>query len=179
MLPSSSCSLDLTSHPGGRHPTARATPHVALLAVGAVVALALGSCAVVDDDNATTDDTATRTDARAANGDSDEPRYARYVALGDSFAAFGPVAAPMSGPESCLRSSRNYPAVLAESPQIADMVDVTCGGARTTDMTTRQIAQTPPQFDALTGDTDLVTLSIGGNDIGFGDIAVCVVTTRA
>lgn len=44
-------------------------------------------------------------------------------------------------------------------------------------MTTRQIPETPPQFDALTPDTDLVTLSIGGNDIGFGAIAGCVAQT--
>lgn len=187
---SSSHTPDLTSHHGGRHSShgagsrasrrdghrrrrtaVRAAPHVALLAVGAAVALALGSCAV-DDDEAATGGTATPTGA-------EEPRYSRYVALGDSFAAFGPVDAPTSGPQNCLRSSRNYPAVLAESTHIGALVDVTCGGARTTDMTARQIAETPPQFDALTGDTDLVTLSIGGNDIGFGDIAGCVLTTRA
>ena len=44
-------------------------------------------------------------------------------------------------------------------------------------MTTRQIPETPPQFDALTPNTDLVTLSIGGNDIGFGAIAGCVAQT--
>lgn len=180
-----------------RHTAARPTPHGALLAVGAAVAVVLGSCAV-DDDEATTGGTATPTGAHTAapeaegadtNGpgagarsDADSPdelRYARYVALGDSFAAFGPVDAPTSGPQSCLRSSLNYPAVLAESGYIGELVDVTCGGARTTDMTASQITETPPQFDALTGDTDLVTLSIGGNDIGFGDIAGCVITTRA
>jgi len=58
-------------------------------------------------------------------------------------------------------------------------VDATCGGAQTTDLTRGQLAGIPPQFDALTADTDLVTLSIGGNDIGFGAIAECVMTTRA
>src|SRR6185503_14701481 len=30
----------------------------------------------------------------------------------------------------------------------------------------------PPQLDALTADTTLVTLGVGGNDIGFGDISL-------
>src|SRR5690606_30469124 len=40
-----------------------------------------------------------------------------------------------------------------------------------------QTAGAPPQFAALTADTDLVTLSIGGNDIGFGAMAGCVMQT--
>lgn len=148
-------------------------PHAALLAVGTALALVLGSCGVDDDDDAVpvgdTDSSAT----------ADNPRYDRYVALGDSFAAFGPTSAPTSGPQSCLRSTRNYPALLADDARIGELVDVTCGGARTPDMTGRQIEVTPPQFDVLTPDTDLVTLSIGGNDIGFGDIAGCVLATSA
>jgi lysophospholipase L1-like esterase len=156
----------------------------ALLAVGAAVALALSSCAPGDDDEAppaaagaaatgttTTDTTSTDTASEAG------PAIGRYVALGDSFAALGPTGAPTSGPAGCLRSSLNYPSVLAEQLDVAEFVDVTCGGARTVDMTVPQIAQTPPQFDALTADTDLVTLSIGGNDIGFSAIAGCVVQT--
>ena len=182
-----------TTHAGARatpraaRPTARPTArHTALLAVGAAACLALGSCAGDDDETTASDPsapsgrTADATDAGVpsdADAVTDGPRYARYVALGDSFAAFGPTAAPTSGPESCLRSARNYPAVLAERPQVEEVVDATCGGARTADMTGRQIAQTPAQFDALTDDTDLVTLSIGGNDIGFGDIAGCVLTS--
>lgn len=105
------------------------------------------------------------------------PSYARYVALGDSFAALGPTTAPTSGPAQCLRSTRNYAAVLAEGGDVGELVDVTCGGARTVDMISPQIAGTPPQFDALTGDTDLVTLSIGGNDIGFGAMVGCIFQT--
>lgn len=102
---------------------------------------------------------------------------ARYVALGDSFAALGPTNAPTSGPEACLRSTRNYPSLLAGDIRPGEFIDATCGGARTVDMTAPQIPETPPQFDALTAETDLVTLSIGGNDIGFGDIVGCVMRT--
>ncbi len=156
----------------------------ALTAVGAAVALALSSCAPGDDDEAppaaagaaatgTTTTGTTSTDTASEAG----PAIRRYVALGDSFAALGPTGAPTSEPAGCLRSSLNYPSVLAGQLDVAEFVDVTCGGARTVDMTAPQIAQTPPQFDALTADTDLVTLSIGGNDIGFGAIAGCVVQT--
>lgn len=196
-MSSSSYSPGHTSRRAHRHPfhgAPRTAPRAAVLALGAAAALTLGSCAV-DDDEATTDATPTHTsthaDGRGATGtdtgsgatsppdDPAEPRHTRYVALGDSFAAFGPVDAPTTGPDNCLRSSLNYPAVLAESGHIGEVVDVSCGGARTADMTGRQIAATPPQFDALTADTDLVTLSIGGNDIGFGEIAGCVMTTPA
>lgn len=101
------------------------------------------------------------------------------MALGDSFAAFGPTDAPTSGPQACQRSTRNYPAILAEDPSVGELVDVTCGGAQTPDLASPQHADTPPQFDALTPDTDLVTLSLGGNDIGFGSIAGCVIRAPA
>ena len=44
-------------------------------------------------------------------------------------------------------------------------------------MTRPQLAGAPAQFDALTPDTDLVTLSIGGNDIGFGAMVGCILQT--
>ena len=108
-----------------------------------------------------------------APGTAAPARFSRYVALGDSFAALGSTSSPTSGPPTCYRAADDYPGVLAADPRIDAAVDVTCGGAETPDMTGRQIPATPPQLDALTADTDLVTLSIGGNDIGYGDLARC------
>lgn len=134
------------------------------------------------------DDVTGRTDPDPGITDGADPARSvdHYVALGDSFAAFGPVGATTSGPPACLRSTANYPALVAGALSGRAtgtggpvFVDATCGGARTTDLTGAQLAGIPPQFDALTADTDLVTLSIGGNDIGFGAIAGCVMTTRA
>lgn len=172
----------------------RASRYAALLAVSTAVALALGACGADDDEASTRQPntgsapavdrpsgsaaTGARNPAESGIGDGSTPQFARYVALGDSFAAFGPVAAATTGPAGCLRSSANYPALVAELLDSAEFVDASCGGAQTTDMTARQIVETPPQFDALTPGTDVVTLSIGGNDIGFGDIARCVMTTR-
>ena len=58
---------------------------------------------------------------------------------------------------------------------------MTCSGAETEDMTQAQGVSpgpNPPQFDALDANTRLVTLTIGGNDIGFSGIAQdCLDTT--
>ncbi len=50
---------------------------------------------------------------------------------------------------------------------------MSCSGATTANMTASQstsIGTNPPQFNALTSDTHVVSLQIGGNDIGFTDI---------
>ncbi|MFD5314991.1 SGNH/GDSL hydrolase family protein, partial [Streptomyces ardesiacus] len=44
--------------------------------------------------------------------------------------------------------------------------DVTCGAARTADFTQAQYPGVAPQLDAVGAGTDLVTLTIGGNDNG-------------
>jgi lysophospholipase L1-like esterase len=49
--------------------------------------------------------------------------------------------------------------------------DVSCGGATTDDMTESQGPGIPPQLDALRPTTALVTVGIGGNDLGFSTIA--------
>jgi lysophospholipase L1-like esterase len=98
---------------------------------------------------------------------------ARYVALGDSFTA-GPLIPIQHGtPLGCLRSTKNYAAVAARQLSVGTFVDVSCSGADTGDMTAAQDVTpgtNPPQFTALTADTTLVTLGIGGNDIGYTDI---------
>ncbi|MFJ8692789.1 SGNH/GDSL hydrolase family protein [Streptomyces roseolilacinus] len=115
--------------------------------------------------------TVTGLGAGAASGA--ETPVNRYVALGDSFASAAGV--PDQVDSACTRSSRNYPALVNASLAPAAHRDVTCGGATTVHMTSSQNSSAPPQFDALSTDTDLVTLTIGGNDIGFADIIVrCV-----
>ncbi|MGW4650359.1 SGNH/GDSL hydrolase family protein [Kitasatospora sp. NPDC004289] len=96
--------------------------------------------------------------------------YARYVALGDSYASGAGV--PTQVDTACARSDKNYPSVLAGALAPAARADVTCGGATTVHMTSTQSGSAGPQFTALTTDTDLVTLTIGGNDVGFADIIV-------
>ncbi|MFI2371984.1 SGNH/GDSL hydrolase family protein [Streptomyces sp. NPDC018833] len=87
-----------------------------------------------------------------------------YVALGDSYSA-GSGVLPLDPDASllCARTTRNYPNLLAARTG-ANFADVTCGGAQTKHFTTAQYPGVAPQFDALRSDTDLVTLTIGGND---------------
>jgi lysophospholipase L1-like esterase len=90
----------------------------------------------------------------------------RYVALGDSYSAASGVLPPdPSAPPQCLRSLLNYPHVVAGRIG-AQLTDVTCGAAETKDFSTSQSPGVAPQLDALTRDTQLVTMTIGGNDSG-------------
>ncbi len=96
-----------------------------------------------------------------------------YVALGDSFTAgpLIPVQVPLFG---CLKSNNNFPNLTARELGLS-LKDASCSGAETEDMTNPQGVSpdgpNPPQFDRLTKKTRIVTLQIGGNDIGFSSIA--------
>ena len=94
-----------------------------------------------------------------------------YVALGDSYTS-GPLIPVQSG-GLCLRSSENYASLTAAGLGYS-LVDASCAGSTTVNMTQDQtdlgIEINPPEFDSLTSGTSLVTLGIGGNDIGFLNI---------
>jgi lysophospholipase L1-like esterase len=90
----------------------------------------------------------------------------RYVALGDSYSAASGVLPPdPSAAPECARSILNYPHVIAGQTG-AQLTDVTCGGADTGDYFASQYPGVGPQLDALAKDTQLVTMTIGGNDSG-------------
>lgn len=89
----------------------------------------------------------------------------KYVALGDSSVA-GPGILPQ-GLSPCLRSSRNWPNVVARLLG-AELTDASCNAATIDDMAGRQFGIVAPQYDALQPDTDLVTITVGANDIGLG-----------
>jgi GDSL-like Lipase/Acylhydrolase family len=106
-------------------------------------------------------------------------RAANYVALGDSYAA-GPVIPNQIAPLGCLKSDHNY-AHLAAPTIGLPLRDPTCSGATTTDMTNPQeteLGTNPPQFNSLDAETTRVSLTIGGNDIGFSEIALSCVTVN-
>ena len=93
----------------------------------------------------------------------------RYVALGDSFTSGAGLPKTRRDGTSCGQSSLNYPSLVAKSIG-AKLVDVSCGGATTDNGTQPQLitGQTwPPQLDAVTKSTDLVTVSLGGNDFSW------------
>lgn len=91
----------------------------------------------------------------------------RYVALGSSFAA-GPGLRPRApgSPRPAGRSTKNYAHVLAGLLQL-DLHDETFSGATTADLLTSARAGRPAQLDAVTPGTRLVTITAGGNDIGY------------
>ena len=88
---------------------------------------------------------------------------AKYVALGSSFAA-GPGVPEQLG--ACGRSSANYPHLVADALNLT-LTDVTCSGATTDHILNTPQAESPLQIEAVTSDTALVTVTIGGNDITF------------
>jgi hypothetical protein len=97
-----------------------------------------------------------------------------YVSLGDSYTAGPLIPVQRDDPYGCLRSTNNYPSIAARSLIVNEHRDPSCSGAETEDMTAAQDVEfgpNPPQFGSLDANTTVVTLGIGGNDIGFSDIA--------
>jgi len=105
-------------------------------------------------------------------------RAANYAALGDSYAA-GPLIPNPLLPLGCLKSSNNYAHLAAPGIGLS-LRDATCSGAKTNHMTEPQNVDpdgpNPPQFNSLNSETTVVTLTIGGNDIGFSEVAESCVT---
>ena len=104
----------------------------------------------------------------AASGAPSQPLAAvpppvRYVALGDSYAA-GTGAGPYTrAGRGCERSASAYPQLWAGRHAPASFVSVACTGATTATVLARQLS-------ALTPRTTLVSLTIGGNDVGFSHV---------
>jgi lysophospholipase L1-like esterase len=118
-------------------------------------------------------------DGGSAGRATDEPApRIDYVALGDSYSAGPLITTVRSDPSECGRSTDNYPAFLADWLDVASYRDVTCSGAETGDLTRRQdvfgVRRVPPQLDALSRGTDLVTVGLGGNDFDiFSTLSGC------
>lgn len=83
-----------------------------------------------------------------------------YVALGDSYASGLGTGRydPSSG--ACKRSPYAYTRLWAESHRVNSFRSVACAGAVTANVRASQVS-------ALNSGTDFVTITIGGNDVGF------------
>ncbi|CAM3176580.1 SGNH/GDSL hydrolase family protein [Stackebrandtia soli] len=122
------------------------------------VALAIGAIAVATAPSA------------AWAGDA-QPEAINYVAMGDSFASgagagnYADVAevAPTSWKGGdCLQSANGYSPLLAA--ELGATLDFqSCSGAQTADIHADQLG-------TISAATDLITLSVGGNDVGFADV---------
>lgn len=144
--------------------------------VAAIVALALTAAACTDSEANPAGPLPTPSTTRSVTPAA-HPAYETYVALGDSYTA-APLVPETDISNGCLRSTHNYPSLVAAATPGTTLVDVSCSNADSASMVGAQ--QTgdepqPPQFDALTPDTDLVTVGIGGNDFDvFGTlVGVC------
>lgn len=96
-----------------------------------------------------------------------------YVALGDSYSSGVGAGNYDSASGNCKRTPRAYPALwaAAHSPQTFSFA--ACSGARTGDVMSGQLAP-------LNSGTDLVSITIGGNDAGFSDVmTTCVLQSES
>lgn len=158
--------------------------------MGRLVALASTALLVA---GAVSAGSATAVPASAGRGRAAQPL--NWVALGDSYSA-DVMVPPWDDPadsDGCGRSGYSWEAMLkrdlnAAHPGWTNLTDVTCGGATVAHgVLGPQPAGAlfgppangkdhggwvtkPPQIDKVDADTDIVTVGIGGNDLGFGDI---------
>ncbi|MFC8917233.1 SGNH/GDSL hydrolase family protein [Streptomyces sp. NPDC047821] len=96
-----------------------------------------------------------------------------YVALGDSYSSGVGAGSYDSSSGDCKRTPRAYPALWAAANAPSSFAFTACSGARTNDVTANQLGP-------LSAATDLVSLTVGGNDAGFADVmTTCVLQSEA
>lgn len=99
----------------------------------------------------------------ASAAGSDSAANGKYVALGDSYAV-APGTREYDNPDDpCRRGPSAYPRLWAQQHPSYTFVEASCSGATTAELTSQQVPQ-------LTADTTLVTIHVGGNDVGFVDV---------
>lgn len=107
-----------------------------------------------------------------------------YVALGDSYTSGYGISPVSNDPvEGCFQAEANFPHLVAANLGL-ELTDASCSGAKTEHILATPhntgVATAPPQSTALSADTDIVTVAIGGNDVGFSDIlAACTALSPA
>lgn len=91
-----------------------------------------------------------------------------YVALGDSYSSGVGAGSYISSSGSCDRSTNAYSQLWANANGPASYVSVACSGATTSSVISSQLS-------ALSSSTTLVSITIGGNDVGFSStMETCV-----
>lgn len=107
--------------------------------------------------------------ASAARADENTSIGHRYVALGDSYTSSPLTGMPIGEPVGCGRTQDNYPRLVAAALQANYFTDASCGSATLNNLRAPQTViggTNKPQLDSLKPDTTLVTLGMGGNDLG-------------
>jgi lysophospholipase L1-like esterase len=85
-----------------------------------------------------------------------------YVAMGDSYSS-GVGTGSYTLDSACKRSVYAYPYLFTQKHTMGSFSFVACSGAKTTDLIAKQLP-------SLSATTNLVTVTIGGNDIGFASL---------
>ncbi|HTU14148.1 MAG TPA: SGNH/GDSL hydrolase family protein [Solirubrobacterales bacterium] len=104
------------------------------------------------------------------------------VVIGDSYSSGNGAGNYSDDRRECLRSRDNWGEIYRDdfsSRYGAKLRNEACSGAVLRDLTEPK-GSLPPQWDAVDGETDLVLMTIGGNDVGFKEIAKnCLVFAKA
>lgn len=96
-----------------------------------------------------------------------------YVALGDSYSSGVGAGNYTSESGDCKRSTNAYPYLWKNANAPSSFAFVACSGATTSSVSSGQLG-------ALSSSTTLVSLTAGGNDVGFADVMqTCVLQSEA
>lgn len=87
-----------------------------------------------------------------------------YTALGDSYSS-GTGTGSYTLNSSCQRGVYAYPYLVSQQRASTTLSFLACGGAKTTDVNSTQIP-------AMSSSTNWVTITIGGNDVGFANLVL-------
>lgn len=98
---------------------------------------------------------------------------ANYVALGDSYSSGVGTGDYYSNSGSCDRSPEGYPVLWSNANAPSSFNFAACSGATTSDVLSSQVS-------SLSASTSLVSITIGGNDVGFAsDMQTCVLSSTS
>jgi len=96
-----------------------------------------------------------------------------YVALGDSYSSGLGAGSYISSSGSCDRSTVAYSALWARASHPASYVSVACAGSNNSSVISGQLS-------ALSDQTTLVSITVGGNDVGFENVMeTCVLESTS
>jgi len=96
-----------------------------------------------------------------------------YVALGDSYSSGVGAGNYIGSSGSCDQSTNAYPALWDTANQPASYVSEACSGASTATVLSSQLS-------ALSAATTLVSITVGGNDVGFSSVMeTCVLESTS
>lgn len=142
------------------HPYDRRRLAVIAAALLAALALVMGAAVVGPADAASAAVSADKPDKPGKPEQPGKPELA-YAALGDSYAAGGGAGSYLE--RTCYTSSKSYPMLLDADSDKQLVAFPACSGMDTADVVSRQVATVPTT-------AKVVTVTVGGNDVGFADV---------